>query len=156
MVALQWGDIQFGASENDPNRYIFVQHNYVNRQFTTPKSKKNRRVDLSRQLRRALLELRDQRLFKAFGEGKAAIADDLVFPSPQGAALLVFGKSLGLTTLTPTRSSHAVMSLKGHPWRGLWRTRNLQSFSDIRPPTSPKMFVSKMGLSLTRFSAPQN
>jgi integrase len=87
VVALQWGDIQFGASEDDPNRYILVQHNYVKRQFTTPKSKKNRRVDLSRQLRRALLELRDQRLFNVFSEGMAAIADDLVFPSPQGAVL---------------------------------------------------------------------
>ena len=87
VVALQWGNIQFGNSENDSNRYIFVQHNYVNRQFTTPKSKKNRRVDLSQQLRRALLELRDQRLFKAFSEGRAAIADDLVFLSPEGAVL---------------------------------------------------------------------
>ncbi len=87
VIALQWGDIQFGASESDPNRYILVQHNYVNRQFTTPKSKKNRRVDLSRQLRRSLLELRDQKLLKAFSEGKAAIADILVFPSPHGAVL---------------------------------------------------------------------
>jgi integrase len=87
LVALQWGDIQFGASEGDSNRYILVQHNYVNRQFTTPKSKKSRRVDLSRQLRRALSDLRDQRLLKAFTDGKASIADDLVFPSPEGSVL---------------------------------------------------------------------
>jgi len=87
LVALRWGDIQFGTSDDDANRYILVQHNYVNRQFTTPKSKKNRRVDVSRQLRRALLEIRDQRLFKAFSEGRASIADDLVFPSPEGLVL---------------------------------------------------------------------
>ncbi len=87
VVALQWGDIQFGAGEHDSNRYILVQHNYVGRQFTTPKSKKSRRVDLSRQLRRALLELRDQRLLKAFADGKTSVADDLVFPSPEGSVL---------------------------------------------------------------------
>jgi len=46
--ALKWGDIQFGASEQDANRYILVQRNYVYGQFTTPKSNKPRRVDLSR------------------------------------------------------------------------------------------------------------
>jgi integrase len=44
LVALRWGDIQFGASEEDRNRFILVKHNYVHRQFTTPKSKKSRRV----------------------------------------------------------------------------------------------------------------
>jgi len=87
LVALRWGDIQFGSSDRDPNRYIFVQHNYVARQFTTPKSKKSRRVDLSRQLRGVLLELRDRRMLKAFTAGKSSIADELVFPSPKGSVL---------------------------------------------------------------------
>jgi integrase len=80
LVALRWGDIQFGTSEDDPNRYILVQHNYVARQFTTPKSKKPRRVDLSRQLRSVLLESRDNRMLKAFAAGKSSILDELVFP----------------------------------------------------------------------------
>ena len=58
LVALEFGDIQFGNNDEDPNRYILVRHNYVNREFTTPKSKKLRRVDLSRQLRSELLEVR--------------------------------------------------------------------------------------------------
>jgi integrase len=87
LVALKWGDIQFGSSDRDPNRYIFVQHNYVARQFTTPKSKKSRRVDLSRQLRGMLLELRDRRMLRAFTAGKSSIADELVFPSPEGNVL---------------------------------------------------------------------
>jgi len=87
LVALRWGDIQFGASEEDRNRFILVKHNYVHRQFTTPKSKKSRRVDLSKQLRRVLLALRHQRLLKALSEGKTSIADDLVFPSPEGSVL---------------------------------------------------------------------
>lgn len=87
LVALRWSDIQFGESENDPNRFIFVQRNYVQGQFTTTKSKKPRRVDLSRQLRRVLLHLRDERLVKAYAQGRASVADDLVFPSEAGTVL---------------------------------------------------------------------
>ncbi len=87
LVALQWGDIQFGKDESDPNRFIVVQHNYVRREHTTTKSKKSRRVDLSRELRRVLLEIRDKRLLDAFLKGKNDIADELVFRSPEGAIL---------------------------------------------------------------------
>jgi len=55
--------------------------------FTTPKSKKSRRVDLSRELRRVLLELRDKRMLEAFMNGKTSIADELVFPSKAGTVL---------------------------------------------------------------------
>jgi integrase len=87
LVAMQWGDIQFGASEQDTNRYILVQRNYVYGQFTTPKSKKPRRVDLSRQLRTTLLTLRDERLMNAFLAGKNSVSDELVFPGPNGGVL---------------------------------------------------------------------
>jgi len=87
LVALRWGDIHFGASKQDANRYIFVQHNYVYGQFTTPKSKKPRRVDMSRQLRATLLALRDERLIKAFLAGKNSVSDELVFPAPDGGVL---------------------------------------------------------------------
>jgi integrase len=50
LVALQWGDIQLGGDDNDSERFILVQHNYVRREHTTTKSKKSRRVDLSREL----------------------------------------------------------------------------------------------------------
>jgi hypothetical protein len=68
-LAVRWGDIQFGTSDNDPNRYILEQRNYVHGRFTTPKSKKSRRADMSRELRRVLLELRDKRMLEAFHEG---------------------------------------------------------------------------------------
>ncbi len=87
LIALRWGDIQFGADENDSNRYLLVQRNYVHGQFTTPKSKKSRRVDLSKQLRQILLQIRDARLVDAYAVGKATIADDLVFPSRVGTVL---------------------------------------------------------------------
>jgi integrase len=87
VVAFKWGDIQFGESEEDKNRYILVQRNYAFGRFTTPKSRKSRRVDLSRELRRVLLELRDKRLLGAFLNGRSCIADELVFPSNAGTVL---------------------------------------------------------------------
>ncbi len=54
---------------------------------TSPKSKRSRRVDLSRQLRQELLALRDKRLLKAFSEGRTSIADDLIFTSKVGTVL---------------------------------------------------------------------
>ena len=87
LVALQWGDIQFGSDEQDTNRYILVQRNYVHGNFTTPKSKKSRRVDLSAQLRRVLLDLREERLLKAYEAGKQSISEDFVFPSKAGTVL---------------------------------------------------------------------
>jgi integrase len=87
LIAVEWGDIQFGRSEEDSNRYILVQHNYVHKKSTTPKNKKVRRVDMSRGLRSVLLELRDKRMLEAFMKGKNSIADDLVFPSKAGTVI---------------------------------------------------------------------
>src|SRR6266480_5720464 len=77
----------FGVSPADPNRYILVQRNYSLGRFTSPKSKKSRRVDLSKQLRAKLIDLRDTRLLTAMMAGKSSIADDLVFPSQAGTAI---------------------------------------------------------------------
>ena len=87
VIALKWGDIQFGASDQDKDRYILVQRNYAAGKFTTPKSRKARRVDLSKELRRTLLELRDKQLLEAFLKGQTNIADELVFPSKTGTVL---------------------------------------------------------------------
>jgi integrase len=87
LVAVQWGDIQFGKDEHDANRFIVVEHNYVRREHTTTKSKKSRRVDMSRELRRVLVEQRDKRLLEAFLKGKNDISGELVFLSPDGSIL---------------------------------------------------------------------
>jgi integrase len=87
VVALKWGDIQFGESDADTNRYILVQRNYALGRFTTPKSRKSRRVDLSKELRKVLLDLRDKRLLQAFLDGHSNIADEQVFPSKAGTVL---------------------------------------------------------------------
>ncbi len=85
LIGLKWGDVQLGANEDDPNRYILVQHNFTHGKFTSPKGKRSRRVDLSKQTRRVLAELRDRRLFDAMMAGKGSIAQDLVFPARSGA-----------------------------------------------------------------------
>jgi integrase len=87
LAALQWGDVQLGGDDKDSERFILVQHNYVRREHTTTKSKKSRRVDLSRELRRVLVELRDKRLLEAYMKGKNHISDELVFRSPAGTIL---------------------------------------------------------------------
>ena len=61
LVAVQWGDIQFERDEHGANCFIVLEHNYVRREHTTTKSKKSRRVDMSRELRRVLIELCDKR-----------------------------------------------------------------------------------------------
>jgi integrase len=99
LVALEFGDIQFGNNDEDPNRYILVRHNYVNREFTTPKSKKSRRVDLSRQLRSELLEVRARRMLTAFAKGETSILDELVFPSPEGRCWTLTTWSSGTSCL---------------------------------------------------------
>ena len=87
LVALQWGDIEFGKDDNDDNRFILVKHNYVRREHTTTKSKKTRRVDMSRHLRSVLVKMRDARLRKAILQGKADISKELIFSSPDGRIL---------------------------------------------------------------------
>ena len=87
LIALRWGDIQFGENAEDPNRYILVQRNWSHGQFTSPKGKKSRRVDLSKQLRGVLIDRRDSRLLAAMMAGNTTIADELVFPSRAGTVL---------------------------------------------------------------------
>jgi len=63
LAALDWGDIQFGATEEDRERFILVQRNYDrrwSRRMLTTKSRKPRRVDMSRELRRVLMQLGQQ------------------------------------------------------------------------------------------------
>ncbi len=87
LVALQWGDIEFGRNSADSNRFILVQHNYVRRQHTTTKSRKTRRVDMSRELRKALLALRDLRMAQKDDGELNGLTTDTVFPSPDGGIL---------------------------------------------------------------------
>jgi integrase len=87
-LALHWGDIQFGKDAKDPHRFMHIRRTYdpVHRVFNTPKNGKSRRVDMSQELRAALLELRNQRLDAALLQGCTTIPD-VVFCGQQGAPL---------------------------------------------------------------------
>ena len=82
---MEWEDIQFGESEKDTNRHILVRHNYTHGKFTSPKNRKERRVDLNKELRRVLIEVRDQRILKAMQSSQESEEiTGLVVPSGTG------------------------------------------------------------------------
>ena len=88
LAALQWEDLQFGPTESSLDRFIVVQRNYDRRwskRMLTPKSRKSRRVDMSRELRRALLDLRDKTADKR--KDRKGNGCQLVFPSQTGTAM---------------------------------------------------------------------
>ncbi len=87
LVALQWQDVEFGQNDRDTNRFILVQHNYVRREHTNTKSKKTRRVDMSRELRGVLLRVRDAHLAASGLTNSTVIGSNLVFPSQDGNIL---------------------------------------------------------------------
>jgi len=87
VLALKWGDIQFGTETDGGNRFIYVRRNWVDGQFGKPKSGKERRVDLSKQLGRALAELRDKKMLAAYLAGKTSVAVELALPSEAGTPL---------------------------------------------------------------------
>src|SRR5215831_17576109 len=86
-AGLRWTDVHFGASELDRERYLLVQRNYDrrwSRAMLTPKNHKARRVDMSRELRRVLWTLRNQRSLEKAGRD---FSDDLIFPSEAGTPI---------------------------------------------------------------------
>lgn len=86
LLALEWDDLQFGDTAADQNRYILVRHNFTHGQFTSPKNRKERRVDLNRELRQVLVELRDRQMLGAMQRGDEEVSG-LVFPSETGGPL---------------------------------------------------------------------
>ncbi len=86
LLAVEWDDIQFGESETDSNRFILVCHNYTHGKFTSPKNRRERRVDLNAELRSVLIELRDRRMLEAMQRGEFEVTG-LVFPSETGGPL---------------------------------------------------------------------
>jgi integrase len=129
LVPLQWGDIQFGSDENDSNRFMIVQHNYVRREHTTSKSKKSRRVDLSRDLRRGLIELRDKRLLEAFLNGKNDISEELVFRSPEGT--IVDPDNLYHRFFLPVLAKAGIRKIRLHDLRHTFGSLLIQSGAPI-------------------------
>jgi len=58
VVALQWGDVAWGASSDDPSRHLHIRRSRpIGGSLGPPKSGRSRKVALSRRLRAALQEL---------------------------------------------------------------------------------------------------
>ena len=55
--------------------------------MTSPKSYRSRRVDMSRELRRTLLGLRDAKFLDGFAAGQSNISECFVFPSKTSGVL---------------------------------------------------------------------
>ena len=87
-LGLHWEDMQFGQDANDPHRFLHVQRTYdsVHHAFHTPKNGKSRRVDMSQELRTALLALRNQRFDAAVLHGTTTIPP-VVYCGPHGGPL---------------------------------------------------------------------
>jgi integrase len=85
-LGLKWDAIDFHGG------FLEVRRNWVRGRLTTPKNHKARRVDLSDQLRAALLQARQERFGKVVAinpgvqaerDAVAGVADAWVFPAPE-------------------------------------------------------------------------
>ena len=129
LVAIEWGDIEFGRDENDTNRFILVQHNYVRRQHTTTKSRKTRRVDMSRELRRALIELHDSRLRAVSSTRKPDISTERVFASPDG--MILDPDNLYHRYFIPVLEESGIRKIRLHDLRHTFGSLLIQSGASI-------------------------
>jgi integrase len=101
----------------------------VRREHTTTKSKKARRVDLSRELRRVLLELRDKRLLEAYLKGKNDISDELVFRSPEG--VILDPDNLYRRVFLPVLAKAGIRKIRLHDLRHTFGSLLLQNGASI-------------------------
>jgi integrase len=124
IAALRWSDLNFGESEED-KAYIVVQRNYVNEEFGTPKSGKSRRVDMSRQLRAALLQLRDERMLTAMQQGQMSITGDLVFQSDAGGPIVK--RNIGPRYMEPALERRGLRHFSFHALRHTFASLLLQA-----------------------------
>jgi integrase len=86
LLGLKWGDILFGQNESDTNRYILVERSLQAGLLTSTKTLKRRRVDLPRELRQVMLELRDSKFLMAL-QRDLDPENELIFQNEQARAL---------------------------------------------------------------------
>jgi integrase len=132
IAGLRWGDLQFGDSETKSDRFILVQRTYDRRwshKMLTPKSKKPRRVDMSRELRRVSSNFGTKRLVKAFGEGKSDIAEELVFPSEAGTPMEM--NNFSERVLKPLLAQAGLRKIRFHDLRHTYGSLLIKKTRDL-------------------------
>jgi integrase len=125
-LGLSWDDIHWGQDVHDPHRFVSVLRTYdpVHHTFTTPKNGRRRRVDMSQELREALLDLRNQRFDAAVLQGTTTIPP-IVFCGASGRPLAPAWLSavhrrvcalagLRVTRIHDLRHSYATIQLYEH------------------------------------------
>ena len=131
LAGLQWGDLHFGQSEEDGNRYLVVQRNYDrrwSRMMLTPKNKKSRRVDMSRDLRRVLLALRAERARTA-GREPEEITTELVFSSQAGTPLEM--NNFCQRTFAPLLAAAGLRKIRFHDLRHTFGSLLIQAGASL-------------------------
>ena len=126
LIALQWGHIQFGECVG-PECFILVERTYdvKSKTFGSPKSGESRRVDMTEQLRTALVVARDERLLPAFMDGKTSISDDLVFPSETGGP--IFPDNIAKRYLDPALEQAGIRRFRFHDLRHTYGSLLIQA-----------------------------
>ena len=127
---LKWGDIAFGASETDMNRYLHVQRNITETGFIedSTKSGLDRKVDLPQELRRTLVDLQVREVMA--GRGQPC---DWVFCTSEGRFL---------PERTMQKAFKRILALAGLPDSRFHDLRHSFATIHLRELRSPIQWVS--------------
>ena len=80
LLAVRWGDVDFNS------QFVLVSRSYRRGRFSTPKNKKDRRVDMSDQLRQTLKALLHERKKEALQKGLGEVPE-LIFHRESGQVI---------------------------------------------------------------------
>ncbi|MBZ5494539.1 MAG: site-specific integrase [Acidobacteriia bacterium] len=132
LIGLKWGDCAFGKDENDPNRYFMVSRQFTVYGFETPKTiGSKRRVDMSRQLRAVLLELREARMLAAMQLGTdESFSEQLLFPREDGEPLTP--RTIGLRFMDPACQAAGIQRFTPHCLRHTFAVLMIQSGASMK------------------------
>lgn len=131
LIGLKWGDCSFGEDADDPNRYFMVARQFSVHGFDTPKTKRSRRrVDMSKQLRAVLLELRDEKLMAAMQLGKDSISDELIFSREDGEPLTP--RTIGIRFMEPACQRAGIRRFTPHCLRHTFAVQMIQGGASLQ------------------------